>query len=178
VVAALNEEVTIMKTRYALCVVLACITTAATLGQQVSVNYNRSQDFTQYHTYAWASDNANKIQNSILAQQAQSDINGSLQGKGLQMVQESQHPDLIVTANGGLKQETSYTAYGMRGFGGGMGQITPQQNVVGTMIVDLYDAKTKSLLWRGIAQNTLSNNGNKNSQMVSKAVQKMFKQYP
>jgi hypothetical protein len=36
------------------------------------------------------------------------------------MVQESQNPDLIVTGNGGMKQGTSYTAYGMRGFGGGM----------------------------------------------------------
>ena len=69
-----------------------------------------------------------------------------------------------------MKQQTSYQAWGMRGIGGGMGGITPEQNVIGTMIVDLYDAKTKSLVWRGIAQNTLSNNGNKNSQMVSKAV--------
>ena len=167
-----------MKLKVSLCAMLACIGSAIALGQQVSVNYNRAQDFTKYHTYAWASDNANKIQNSILAQQAQSDINTALQGKGLQMVQESQNPDLIVAANGGLKQQTSYTAYGMRGFGGGMGQITPQQNVIGTMIVDLYDVKTKSLVWRGIAQDTLSSNGDKNSKMVSKAVQKMFKQYP
>jgi hypothetical protein len=167
-----------MKIKVALCGMLACIVSAIALGQQVSVNYNRAQDFTKYHTYAWASDNANKIQNSILAQQAQSDINTALQGKGLQMVQESQNPDLIVTANGGLKQQTSYQAWGMRGIGGGMGSITPEQNVIGTMIVDLYDAKTKSLTWRGIAQDTLSNNGDKNSKMVSKAVQKMFKQYP
>jgi hypothetical protein len=167
-----------MKIKVALCAMLACIASAIALGQQVSVNYNKAQDFTKYHTYAWASDNANKIQNSILAQQAQSDINAALQGKGLQMVQESQNPDLIVAANGGLKQQTSYSAMGMRGIGGGMGTITPQQSVEGTMIVDLYDAKTKSLAWRGIAQNTLSNNGDKNSKMVSKAVLKMFKQYP
>jgi hypothetical protein len=169
-----------MKIKVALCATLACIVSAIAMGQQVSVNYNKIQDFTKYHTYTWASDNANKIQNSILAQQAESDINTALQSKSLQIVQESQNPDLIVTANGGLKQETSYTAYGtgMRGFGGGMGQITPEQNVVGTMIVDLYDAKSKSLVWRGIAENTLSNNGDKNSKMVSKAVQKMFKQYP
>ena len=66
----------------------------------------------------------------------------------------------------------------MRGIGGGMGGITPEQNVIGTMIIDLYDSKNKSLIWRGIAQNALSNNGNKNSQMVTKDVQKMFKQYP
>ena len=46
------------------------------------------------------------------------------------------------------------------------------------MIVDLYDAKTQSLVWRGIAQDALSNNGNKNQQMVEKAIQKMFKQWP
>jgi hypothetical protein len=169
---------TIMKTKFASCVMLALIASGIALGQQVSVNYNRSQDFAQYHTYIWASNNANQIQNSILAQQAKSDIDSALQGKGLQLVQESQNPDLIVLASGGLQQQTSYQAWGMRGFGGGMGQITPEQNVVGTLVVDVYDAKNKNLLWRGVAQNTLSNNGNKNTQMVSKAVTKMFKQYP
>jgi hypothetical protein len=169
---------TIMKIKFALCAMLACMASAVALGQTVSVNYNKSQDFSQYHTYTWASNNANQIQNSILAQQAQSDINTAMQGKGLQMVQESQTPDLILLASGGMQQQTSYSAWGMRGIGGGMGGITPQQNVVGTLIVDLYDAKSKSLLWRGIAQNTLSTNGSKNSQMVTKAVQKMFKQYP
>ena len=167
-----------MKTKFVLCAMLVCFTSAVAIGQQVSVNYNRSKDFTQYHTYAWGSNNANQIQNSILAQQAQSDIDAALQGKGLQKVEEAQNPDLLITANGGLKQQTSYTAWGMRGIGGGMGGITPQQNVIGTMVVDLYDAKTKSLVWRGIAQDTLGNNGNKNAQLVSKAVQKMFKQYP
>jgi len=38
------------------------------------------------------------------------------------------------------------------------------------MIVDLYDAKTQSLIWRGIAQNTLNKNGNKNLEMVENAV--------
>ena len=150
----------------------------AALAQQVSVNYNHSQSFAQYHTYAWGSQNQNQIQNSILAQVAQQDINNAMQAKGLQMVQETQNPDLILTANGGLRQQTSYSAWGMRGIGGGMGGITPEQNVEGTMIVDLYDAKSKSLVWRGIAQNTLNNNGNKNQQMVEKAVQKMFKQWP
>jgi hypothetical protein len=167
-----------MKTKYALCAMLACLASAVALGQTVSVNYNRSQSFSQYHTYTWASNNANQIQNSILAQQAKSDIDTAMQSKGLRLVPESENPDIILTASGGMKQQTTYTAMGMRGFGGGMGTITPEQNVIGTMIVDLYDAKNKSLVWRGIAQNTLSNNGNKNSQMVSKAVVKMFKQWP
>ena len=167
-----------MKIKVALCAMLACIVSAVALGQQVSVNYNHSQDFSQFKTYAWGSNNANQIQNSILAQQAKSDVDQALQGKGLQMVQESENPNLIVTENGGLKQQTSYTAMGMGRFGGGMGTISPEQSEIGTLIIDLYDAKAKGLVWRGIAQDTLSTNGGKNAKTVQKAIQKMFKQYP
>jgi hypothetical protein len=169
---------TIMKTRFAFCATLLCIASTITAAQQVSVNYNHSASFAQYHTYAWGSNNANQIQNSILAQVAQQDINAAMQAKGFTMVQENQNPDVILIASGGMRQQTSYSAWGMRGIGGGMGGITPEQNVEATMVVDLYDAKTQSLIWRGIAQNTLNNNGNKNQQMVEKAVQKMFKQWP
>ena len=167
-----------MKTRFALSAMAICIASTSAVGQEVSVNYNHNQSFANFHTYAWGSDNANEIQNSILAQVAKQDIDNAMAEKGLQKVSESQHPDLILTANGGMKQQTSYQAWGMRGIGGGMGGITPEQNVEGTMIVDLYDAKNQSLVWRGIAQDTLNNKGNKNQEMVQKAVQKMFKQWP
>ena len=167
-----------MNKRFALFAMLVCITSAIAVGQQVSVYYNHSQSFAQYHTYALGSNNANEIKNSILAQVAKQDIDSAMQAKGLQLVQESQNPDLILTANGGLRQQTSWSAWGMRGIGGGMGGITPEQNVEGTLIVDLYDAKNQTLVWRGIAQDTLSNNGNKNQEIVGKAIQKMFKQWP
>jgi Domain of unknown function (DUF4136) len=169
---------TLMKAKFVLCAMMVCVTSAVAFGQQVSVNYNHSQSFSGYHTYAWGSNNTNQIQNSILAQVAQQDIDSAMQAKGFQKIQESAKPDLILTANGGMRQQTSYSAWGMRGIGGGMGGITPQQNVEGTMIVDLYDAKTQSLVWRGIAEDTLTNNGNKNQQMVQNAINKMFKQWP
>jgi hypothetical protein len=167
-----------MKSRFALCAMMVCLTSVVAVGQQVSVNYNHSQSFSGFHTYAWGSNNANQVQNSILAQVAQQDIEAALQAKGLQKVQESQNPDLIVLASGGMRQQTSYSAWGMRGIGGGMGGITPQQNVEATLIVDLHDAKSQSLIWRGIAQDTLSNNGDKNQKMVQSAISKMFKQWP
>src|SRR5271154_7196208 len=167
-----------MKIKFALCAMIVCVTSAVSYGQQVSVNYNHNQSFSQFHTYTWAANNANQIQNSILAQVAQQDIDTAMQGKGFTKVEESQKPDLILLASGGMKQQTSYSAWGMRGIGGGMGGITPQQNVEATLIVDLYDAKSQSLVWRGIAQGTLNNNGNKNQQLVEKAIQKMFKQWP
>jgi hypothetical protein len=114
-----------MKTGLALCTI--CLISSIATGQQVSVNYNHNQSFANYHTYAWGSNNANQIQNSILAQVAQQDIDSAMQGKGLQKVQENQNPDLILTANGGMRQQTSWSAWGMRGIGGGMGGITPEQ---------------------------------------------------
>ena len=167
-----------MKSRLALCAMLLSITSAIALGQTVSVNYNHNQSFAAYHTYAWGSNNTNQIQNSILAQVAQQDIDTAMAAKGFTKVTEAQKPDVILLASGGMRQQTSYSAWGMRGIGGGMGGITPQQNVEATMIVDLYDAKTQSLIWRGIGQDTLSTNGGKNQQIVQSAINKMFKQWP
>src|SRR5271169_3406816 len=167
-----------MKTTIAICALLLCVASTVAVGQQVSVNYDHNASFAQYHTYAWGSNNKNQIQNSILAQVAQKDIEATMQQKGLQKVQESQNPDLVLAASGGEREQTSYNAWGMRGIGGGMGGISPQQNVEATMVVSLYNPKTQELVWRGIAQDTLSNKGNKNQEMVNKAVQKMFKQWP
>src|SRR5271165_1814642 len=167
-----------MKAKVSTVCALFLLVAAPAFAQQVSVNYNHGVSFSQFHTYAWGGNNTNAIQNSILAQVAQQDIESAMQSKGLQKVEESQNPDLILTASGGERAQTSYSAWGMRGIGGGMGGITPEQNVEATMIVSLYETKTQSLIWRGIAQNTLDKNGNKNQQMVEKAVQKMFKQWP
>src|SRR5271167_379756 len=167
-----------MKTKFGLWAMLVCLTSTIAFGQTVSVNYNHSQSFSQYHTYAWQIDDPNKIANSILAQVAISDTDSALAGKGFSKVDISANPDLIVTVSGGMKQQTSYSAWGMRGIGGGMGGITPEQNVEGTLVVSLYSASQKALVWRGIGQSTLSNNGGKNQQTVQKAVTKMFSQSP
>jgi hypothetical protein len=146
--------------------------------QTVSVNYNHDASFSQFHTYAWGSNNTNQVQNSILWQVAQQDIDNAMSQKGFQKVDESQNPDLILTASGGEKEQTSWNAWGMRGIGGGMGGISPEQNIEATLVVSLYNLKAKELVWRGIAQDTLNTNGNKNQQLVEKAIQKMFKQWP
>ncbi len=171
-----------MKMKFMLCalVVAAFVSGASAIavGQQVSVNYDHGQDFSQFHTYAVDITDPNKIANSILAQSALSDVNNALQGKGLNKVEMSANPDLIVTVSGGMQQQTYFCAWGLRGIVGGMGGITPEQNVEGTLVVSLYSASQKALVWRGIGQGTLSNNGSKNQQEVQKAVTKMFQQNP
>src|SRR6516164_5789813 len=173
-----SRRIEMKKTIACFTFLLVCLASSLMLAQQVSVNYNHGASFAQYHTYAWAGQNQNRIANSILAQVAQQDIDNAMSQKGLQKVDEPQNPDLILTASGGEKEQTSYNMWGMRGIGGGMGGISPQQNVEATLVVSLYNLKAKELVWRGIAQDTLNTNGNKNQQLVEKAIQKMFKQWP
>ena len=110
-----------MKSKFVFCAAAIVLTSSFAMAQQVSVNYNHDANFSQYHTYAWGSNNANAIRNSILAQVAQQDIEAAMQQKGFQKVQENQSPDLVLTASGGEHESTSYNAWGMRGIGGGMG---------------------------------------------------------
>lgn len=170
-----------MKRHFSVLIVM-CLMSMTALAQSVYVDYNHSLDFSQFHTYAWGQQpNPNQINNPFLAQEAQSQINAQLQGKGLQMVQESQDPDLIVVASGATKTQTSYNMWGTGGWrwGGGMGSITPDTSLVGTLVVDLYDTKGKQLAWRGTAQGTLNEgNSQKNRQLVDKAVNKLFQKYP
>jgi hypothetical protein len=49
---------------------------------------------------------------------------------------------------------------------------------VGTVVVDLFDTKTKQLIWRGASSDTLSNNSDKNIKNLDKGVDKMFKHFP
>jgi len=170
-----------MKTGIAHYAALICLLAAGALAQSVYVDYNHDVDFSKFKTYAWGQGaNPNAIQDSILMQSAQQAINSQLGMKGLQMVQESQNPDLVVVASSGMKQQTSYNAWGTGGwrFGGGMASVTPETSEVGTLVVDIYDAQGKKMIWRGISQGTLSNKGSKNEKEMNKAIEKMFKKYP
>lgn len=170
-----------MRTKINCCAVLVCLLSTVVLAQSVYVDYNHAIDFSKFKTYAWGQGpNPNAIQDSILLQSAQTEINSQLGMKGLQMVQESQNPDLVVVMSSGMKQQTSYNAWGTGGWrwGGGMASVTPETSDIGTLVVDIYDANGKQMIWRGISQDTLSMKGTKNEKELNKAINKMFKQYP
>jgi hypothetical protein len=49
---------------------------------------------------------------------------------------------------------------------------------MGTLVVDIADAKNKQALWRGSATDTIQDNSDKNIKTLDKAVQKLFKNFP
>jgi len=77
--------------------------------------------------------------------------------------------------------ETFYDGGGWRwrGFGGfGDATTTEHDYKEGTLVVDLYDAKTKQLNWRGSVEDMISDKAEKNERNLDKGVATMFKEFP
>jgi Domain of unknown function (DUF4136) len=157
---------------------MICVGTAA--AQDVHTDYDHNANFERYHTYSWK---MVKTPNSLWDQRVQDAVNEQLQKKGWQLVPSG--GDVVLSAIGTTKTETTLQTYydgpGWGGWGwGGFGTATtvPEQYHQGTLVVDMFVANTKKLLWRGVAQDTLSEKPSKNEKKLEKAVDKMFKDFP
>jgi len=151
------------------------------LAQEVRVNYNQSKDFSQYHTYAWGEKlNPNSVKNPALAEEVRKQINLQLQKRGLNLVKESQNPDLVLVVSGGSKTQTTYSNYDPSGtiLTAGTDYGVAQNTVVGALVVDIYDVKAKQVVWRGTATGILRKDNSKNLKLVDDVVDKMFQKYP
>jgi hypothetical protein len=91
--------------------------------------------------------------------------------------------DIALTAVGSAQNQKEYQTFydGLGGWRwGGFGETTTtvQNYRVGTLVLDMYDAKTKQLVWRGAASDTLSDKEEHNEKDLDKAVDKMLKDFP
>jgi hypothetical protein len=124
--------------------------------------------------------------NTISEKRVMDEFTQSLTEKGWKLAPEGQGDALVVVHGASqVKKDlnTFYSGmggYGYRGWGGGMGTATTTVNeyTVGTLVVDIFEAKSKSLMWRGIAQDELSDKTEKNIKKLGKASDKMFKEFP
>jgi len=166
------------------------ITTAAALAlilagasaaqQQVTTDHDRSANFEQYKTYSWR-----KIatRDPLMVDRIKSAVNSALAAKGWAEV-PSDGDAAIVAVVTTQTQETLRTFYD--GFGGGWrwrggfgeATTTPETYTVGTLVVDIFDANSKKLIWRGAVSGTRSNNSDTNIKELHKGVNKMFNHFP
>lgn len=164
--------------RVSLAAATVLILSAFVIAQDVKVDYDHHANFGQYHTYSWAKV---KTTDPLWEQRIQEAVDHSLQAKGWQRVDNG--GDVAITAVGSARDEREYQTFynGMGGWRwGGFGETTTQavNYPVGSLVVDLYDAHTKQLLWRGVSSESLSTNPDKNEKKLDKAVDKMFDHFP
>ena len=161
-------------------IVLLCASVSS--AQQVKTDYDRSANFGQYKTYSWEKV---QTQNQLWAPRIQEAVNVTLTAKGLTPV-ESGGDIAIVAIETTQNQQTLNTFYD--GFGGGWrwrglggfgdATTTTENYKVGTLVVDLFDSHTKTLIWRGSSSDTLSDKSDKNIKNLDRGVQKMFDHFP
>jgi len=151
--------------------------------QQVKTDYDRSANFGQYKTYSWEQV---KTKDALDVDRVKSAVNAALTAKGWSQVDSGGDVSIIAveTTQNQQSLNTFYDGFGggwgWRRFGGGFGEATTTTETykVGTLVVDLFDTRTKQLLWRGSSSDTLSNNSDKNIKNLDKGVEKMFKKFP
>ncbi len=179
-----------MKARLAIAVAAMGVAIGCS-SMKVNHDWDRQANFSTYKTYAWHDSDTNVQDTDPLAHERFiSAIDSQLAAQGFQKV--SSNPDVYVTYHSEENQQmslnTTYMSGGWGygpgwGWGGGMGGMgsstTSVRNYsVATVVLDLWDAKQKRLVWRGTVSDTMSDNPQKNAKKINTAAEKLFKDYP
>lgn len=147
----------------------------------VKTDYSHSVDFGNYHTYSWLKVDAG---NSLWVDRIKRDVNEELMAKGWMEVPSG--GQAAISAFGATHNQQSLQTF-YDGFGGGWRwggfgpDIATTQTIntpVGTLVVDIFDAQNKQLIWRGTVEKTLSGNPEKNEKKLQDQVKDLFKHFP
>jgi hypothetical protein len=161
----------------------------------VRTDYDHNAKFSNYQTYSWGTV---KTADPLNEDRVKAAVNKDLQAKGWQLVPTGGSATVFAAGNVKNEQEaeTMYDGMGggwgggwgwggFGGFGGGYGAggfgeatTTTENQRVGHLVVDIFDASNHHLLFRGVADNDLSNKASKNTKNMDKDIAQMFKKFP
>jgi hypothetical protein len=166
-------------------VLLLFVVTGRASAQKVMLDYDHRANFSQYKTFMWIETPHFRV-DPLMDQRVMDSINAALTAKGWQLVPAN--ADVGISAHAATREkhtvETFYDGFGggwgWRHWGGGFGTATTdvESYTVGTLVIDMFDGHTRQLIWRGAAEETLSDKPEKNTDRVNRAIEKLFKQFP
>jgi len=185
-----------MKTKgllvFGLAVVFAALYSCS--GVKVVSDYDKEADFSQYETfeyYGW-SEGSGSLLNEFDKNRIEQAFGSEFARRDLKFLKSD--GDLAVSLVVILDQKTSKTAYtnhyggglysGYYGFGGGWGMgsstttIQEYEYVDGTLIIDVFDTKSKKLVWQGVATGTVDDNPATREKNIPKVVEQIMEQFP
>lgn len=168
---------------------------ATAMAQKVAYDYSRTENFRSLKTFAFKESRARETtaektttyDSPFVEQRTQAAIAAELEGRGMR--QDNEHPDAYVTARRTFKTEqvlygpSGWGPYGWGWYGWGWGSGGPwytEEIIKGTLIIDLEDADTGALLWRGLREKTVHPHAKpeERSEQVAEDVAKIFKKFP
>ena len=154
-----------------------------TFAQSINYDFDKSANFAAFKTYTWVRGAA--MPDALNNDRIVGAINAQLAGKRLTMVGRQENPDLLVAYHASFDRDLQITGFGT-GWGGyrfpgsRSGVARTDEIVTGTLIVDLVDARTKSIVWRGTATKEINMNAKpeQRDKNINRAAEKLFKNFP
>jgi hypothetical protein len=157
------------------------------------IQWDPEYDFSTIRTFQWQpnADSTLEQRNPFMHSRVVSAIDYELCATGLTEVQSD--PDVYVTyhasAENKVRLESDSYGYGFGGYGrggwgtygyGGVVPVMTTTRVVeyeeGTLVVDIWDAAARQLVWRGTLSRVFSEDPQKAEKQVVKAIEAMAKQ--
>jgi hypothetical protein len=161
---------------------------AIALAQKTTYDFDKTAQFTQFKSYALQDGTPTK--NVLIDKRIVGAIETQLAAKGF--VRNDASPDVFVVFHVAFDEQKDISSYSSGpmyggygyGWGGGWGTTTTDVRVreilVGTIAIDMIDAKKKQVVWRGLGTKEINTTAKpeKRDENISKAIEKIFKNYP
>ena len=177
--------------------IVLIVTLLFTMAGCAVTDVDRSVDFNRYRTFAWG-DSEVKVSNpkynsDLINKNIKTTVENELAKRGI--TADSKDPDFLIsyqtytekkeTVTGGIP----YSPYGLfpfrfypYGFGWGWFPYAynpPRTNTFteGTLIIDIEDARSKEVIWRGTVSGNVDNT-KKLQRQIQKGIRAIMKKYP
>jgi hypothetical protein len=152
----------------------------------VQHDYDKQVNFANLKTYGWMPIPEKANINSLNVERVKNAVNAEMKAKGLMMT--SDNPDFLIAEHLGKKDKVQVTdwgyGYGPHGgyWGGywGPGGVSTYEYEEGSLILDFVDAKSKKMIWRGVAKAQIdsADTPEKKEKLINEAVNEILKNYP
>ena len=182
-----------MKKLFLLTLGLILIFSANLLAQKVKVDFDKEVDFSKYKTYTFLTwqDDIDQLMNDFDKKRIRDAFKEQMDMRELEMVESG--ADMTLSLYLVIDQKTSVTGYtnyyggagmGYRrgGMGWGMGHSTTNYTendyLEGTMVLDVFDGKSKDQIWQAVGVGTVTEKPEKREKSIPKSVKKLMKKFP
>ncbi len=177
---------------------LALLTFGIGCGNSVTIttDYDKEADFTQYKTFGFLQWNAESsaLVNDLDRRRLENAVAAQLEKRGMKRIDGM--GDTMIGFHVVVEEKTGTTSYtnhygNMGYYGGGFGygygypyggssttQTSTYTYVIGTIVIDQYDASTKKLVWEGVAQGEVEDDKSKREENIKEDMERMFENYP
>jgi hypothetical protein len=178
-----------MRNRYVIFAIAAVMIPTLAAAQKTSYDYDKSANFASFRTYALK--DGTKVGQELIDNRIVAAIETELAAKGLT---KSDNPDVFVVYHVAFDKEKDISTFSS-GYGGGYGpygwgwgggwaggtSTTQVRDIlIGTLVIDMADAKKGQVAWRGMGVKEVNAQAkpDKRDKSINNAVKKIFKNYP